>query len=352
MISYTIVCTISDTVINLKHDIAYDISIRYRIRTTDKCYVLILSLVCIMPLIYLNGLLKWYSWWNQSFQRIWTALQCQVQVFWSHVHPIWHFSQELCNRSRFGIRELPSRNILVHVITKFVKIHFVVFIASRGRQARSTWSCFELKINSRYRYRMRYRVPNWGRFLEEEGSLPPLISKPFSSILKKTTSVCRHDIQFQGSLPPWYRSVSSISGMMAIPLTSSRQTNSFIKRLIRGKHPAWFDFVNDIGAMSGYYDIKNLWISYALFRRYIRYSIPGAAGRTGHVPTPPTGTASWSSTRLYSLYSFVIVFTPFSAAAARHTPQKVEFSCLLRHCPGMDCWPVTVGSLDFRLSLR
>ena len=60
--------------------------------------------------------------------------------------------------------------------------------------------------------------------------------------------------------------------------------------------------------------ISYFFVRYQSFGRYrIRYVIPGAAGRTGHVPAPPTGPASWSSTRLDGLYSCVTVLTPFPA---------------------------------------
>ena len=60
--------------------------------------------------------------------------------------------------------------------------------------------------------------------------------------------------------------------------------------------------------------ISYFFVRYQSFGRYrIRYVIPGAAGRTGHVPAPPTGPASWSSTRLDGLYSCVTVLTPFLA---------------------------------------
>jgi hypothetical protein len=77
-----------------------------------------------------------------SFWRIEDALYCQVDVFWSHVHPIWHSIQELCHGSRLGYRELPSRNVLVHVITVIVKVHFTTFIAVNRRWTWNTYFFF------------------------------------------------------------------------------------------------------------------------------------------------------------------------------------------------------------------
>ncbi len=70
--------------------------------------------------------------------------------FWSHVHPIWHTIQELFNGSRFGNGELPSRNILVHVITVIVKVHFTIFIAVNRRWTWNTCSSFGTKNHKSY----------------------------------------------------------------------------------------------------------------------------------------------------------------------------------------------------------
>jgi hypothetical protein len=62
--------------------------------------------------------------------------------------------------------------------------------------------------------------------------------------------------------------------------------------------------------------ISTFSLRYQRFGRYwVRYVIPGAAGRTGHVPapSPPMGPASWSSTRLDDLYPWGTVLTPFPA---------------------------------------
>ncbi len=95
------------------------------------------------------------------------------------------------------------------------------------------------------------------------------------------------------------------------------------------------------------------------FYRYsIRYAIPWASGRTCHVPAPPTGPASWSSTLLDGLYSCVIVFTPFPAP--QHTAlREMCFSAAFCCCsgPALVCRSI-VGlpadghcSPDFNLSL-
>jgi hypothetical protein len=80
-----------------------------------------------------------------SFRRIGEAFHCQVDVFWGHVRPIGHTTQELCNWSSLGSKELPSRNFLVHVITWIVKVHFAIFIAVNRRRTWNTGSCFGTK---------------------------------------------------------------------------------------------------------------------------------------------------------------------------------------------------------------
>ena len=52
-----------------------------------------------------------------SFRRIGEALQCKVDVFWSHVHPIGHTIQESCSGPSLGSKELPSRNISISKLT-------------------------------------------------------------------------------------------------------------------------------------------------------------------------------------------------------------------------------------------
>jgi hypothetical protein len=69
-------------------------------------YVLVLSYVFIVPLIYLNSLLKGCPRWNRPLQRNGKALQSPVEVFLIDVHPIWNTTQELMNRSRIGSRQL------------------------------------------------------------------------------------------------------------------------------------------------------------------------------------------------------------------------------------------------------
>ncbi len=79
-------------------------------------------------------------------------------------------------------------------------------------------------------------------------------------------------------------------------------------------------------------------LRYQRFCRYrVQYVIPGAAGRTSHVPAPPTCPASWSSTRLAALdglYSCVTVLKSWR-------PFLLEFNCLLL-CSGRVQWPCPV----------
>jgi hypothetical protein len=99
-----------------------------------------------------------------------------------------------------------------------------------------------------------------------------------------------------------------------------------------------------------YWDIRisTFSLRYQRFGRYrVRYVIPWAAGRTGHVLASPIGPTSWSSTRLDGL--LLGGWTPFPAGR----PFLLEFSSCFRlqQWPGlgMDCRPVTVGRPHFKL---
>jgi hypothetical protein len=103
-ISYPILYTTSVIMILIVTDIVYDIGIRYCIPIAMEDYVMVLSYVYIVPLIYLNSLLKGHPRWNRSLQRNGKALQSQVEVFLIDVHPIWNTTQELMNWSRISSR--------------------------------------------------------------------------------------------------------------------------------------------------------------------------------------------------------------------------------------------------------
>ncbi len=76
-------------------DIEYDIDIRYRIPIYMEDYGLVVSYVYIVPLFYLNCVLKGYPRWTQSLQRNRKAFQSPIEVFWIEVQPIWNTTQEL-----------------------------------------------------------------------------------------------------------------------------------------------------------------------------------------------------------------------------------------------------------------
>jgi hypothetical protein len=144
--------------------------------------------------------------------------------------------------------------------------------------------------------------------------------------IEEKYSMCRFDIQIPGSLANRYNSSFRYQVRCRGAISGYKD--------IDGEN---FDVVHDIGAMSGYKDIEE---SLDCFCRYlIRYAIPGASGRTGHVPAPPTGPASWSSTLLDGLYSCVIVYTPFPAprhAALREMWVSAAFCCC--NGPALVCW--------------
>ena len=102
---------------------------------------LVVSYVYIVPLFYLNCVLKGYSRWTRSLQRNRKAFQSPVEVVWIEVQPIRNTTQELMDWSRINSRELACRIILVHVITMIVKVHFTIFIAVIGRRTWNTGSC-------------------------------------------------------------------------------------------------------------------------------------------------------------------------------------------------------------------
>jgi hypothetical protein len=122
-------------------DVLYDIYIRYRIPINLEDYGFVVSYVYIVPLFYLNCVLKGYPRWTRSLQRNGKAFQSPVEVFWIEVQPIWNTPQELLNWSRINSGELSCRIILVHEITMIVKVHFTIFIAVTGRRTWKTWSC-------------------------------------------------------------------------------------------------------------------------------------------------------------------------------------------------------------------
>jgi hypothetical protein len=101
----------------------------------------VVSYVYIVPLVYLNCLLKIYPRWTRPLQRNGKAFQSPIEVFWIEVQPIWNATQELMDWSRIDSRELSCRNILVHEITMIIKVHFTIFIAGTGRRTSKTWSC-------------------------------------------------------------------------------------------------------------------------------------------------------------------------------------------------------------------
>ena len=124
-------------------------------------------------------------WWNWSFQSNGNALQCQVEVFLIHVHPI-------------GDRQIStsSRNILIHVIPKIVKIHFVFLIAVNRRRTINIWSCFGTK-NLMYAS-ILYTISGTMLRTHQFQGLWPL---DIESMLKKNLWYIGSIIKFKGLLP-------------------------------------------------------------------------------------------------------------------------------------------------------
>jgi hypothetical protein len=139
-------------------DIVYYIDIRYHIPINMEDYGLVVSYVYIVPLFYLNCLLKGYPRCTRSLQRNGKAFQSPVEVFWIEVQSIWNTTQELMDWSRICSRELSCRKFLVHEITMIVKVHFMIFIAVTGRLTWKTWLCVGTPITYRHRYRIRFRI--------------------------------------------------------------------------------------------------------------------------------------------------------------------------------------------------
>ena len=113
---------------NILYGVIDDIYIQCRIHTFNYCYVLVLSLVynivyhafdlTVQPreVDFLVELVLPQEWEGSPIQG-----QGQVKVFWSHVQPIRHASQELRYMFRFSSKELSGRNISVHIMTTIVK---------------------------------------------------------------------------------------------------------------------------------------------------------------------------------------------------------------------------------------
>jgi hypothetical protein len=269
---------------------------------------LVVSYVYIVPLFYLNCVMKGYSRWTRPPQRNGKAFQSPVEVVWIEVQPIRNTTQELMDWSRINSRELACRIILVHVITMIVKVHFTIFIAVIGRRTWNTGSCVGTSnhISISISYAISYTIL---RTLQKDALWHFDIDTISYTISYKTFDI-GYDISnlrlFGYTILVRYRTFLSISITILYPdMRQYRDIQmSNVKPLI--SYP--------ISVQCRDIQISYFFVRYQSFGRYrIRYVIPGAAGRTGHVPAPPTGPASWSSTRLDGLYSCVTVLTPFPA---------------------------------------
>jgi hypothetical protein len=148
-----------------------------------------------------------------SFWRIGEALHCQVDVFWSHLHPIsiWHTIQE----------------------SSFLSID-----VGRGTLA----PVLELKIINHIRYRIRYRLLYWGR------SKKTLFVHSILIRYRRKTFDIGYNIQFRSSL--YTRYVFDIEVFIRYRVQYRIAISGY--KDFEGKD---FDVVRDIGAISGYKDI-------------------------------------------------------------------------------------------------
>ncbi len=265
-----------------------------------------------MPFFNLIGLLKWYYWWNRILQRNGKAFQGQVEVFLIDVHPIWHTTQEMMNWSRISSRKLSRRNFLVHVITAIDKVHFTFFTAFLGMRmsiCQTLGPVLGPKIIYMHRYSIQYRVRYWGR---SKNRLFASFNIEVFDFDNMNEAISKKNLQYTGtrfiveafvhSILMRHRSLFDIGYYIALHYRDIRisKAKTLMSYLISVQG-------RDIR-------ISKFFLRYQRFYHYrVRYAVSGAAGRTSHVPAPPTGTASWSSTRLDGLYTRVTVLTLFHA---------------------------------------
>ncbi len=156
----------------------------------------------------------------------------------------------------------------------------------------------KLKIIYWHRYCIRYRVQYWGRSkscslctrycFDIEGN--PSISGTifnFDALCTPdmyTISNFWFDIEYNTVLQYWDIRISKVKTLMSYMISvQCRETR-------RLKVSLWYQM-----------------------RYWVWYTILWAAGCTSHIPALLMGPASWSSTRLDGLYSWVTVLTPFPA---------------------------------------
>jgi ribosomal protein S4E len=132
---------------------------------------------------------------------------------------------------------VPGRNILVHVITVIVKVHFAIFIAINRRGTLAP--VLELKIIFHTRYRVRYRVRYWGR------SKKILCIFDIVSISKENL---RYRVRYSKTIATLFVHAICIRYRNFIRYRVQKCITISGYKDIKGKN---FDGVHDIGAMSG-----------------------------------------------------------------------------------------------------
>ncbi len=205
-----------------------------------------------------------------------------------------------------------SRNILVHVITVMVKVHFTIFIAVNRRRTWNTCSCFGTENHISYTVTISYTISGTILRTLQKDSLYcfDFEEKPILFWYRKKTvdmyTISRLLFDFGYDIVLLYRDIRTL------------KVNTLMSYMILGQ-------CRDIRISK-----FSLW--YQRFCRYrVQYAIPGAAGRTGHVPALLMGPDSWSSNRLDGLYSWEIVLTPLPAGV----PSQAVAAVVRPWCVGL-----------------
>ncbi len=264
---------------------------------------LAVSYVYIVPLFYLNCVLKGYPRRYWSLQRNGKAFQSPVEVFWIEVQTIWVPLKNWWIGPGSAVGNCPagsSWSMKSWWLSKSISRSSLLSLdGGRGRLGPE----YEPSITNQYRYRIRYRIRYGGRSKKTF-----FVHSILIRYRRKTVDI-DYDFQNRRSLALdigtisivflrfWLRYRTAISGYTDI----------------KGKN---FHVVQDIGAISGYTDIK-VFPSISKIRSIlgtICHTLGGRAHRPRYNPADSDG-------------SSLLFLNPLGR------------SVLLRHClDALSCW--------------
>ncbi len=249
----------------------------------------------------------------------------------SWIGPTNFFEGNIPSGSNLGLGEIDGKLYTFGGYSDGKRKDFAIFVAVTGRRTWKTWSCVGIfyYISISISYTISYTILR----THKDGKRPSLYARYWHDIEEKpsiSTTIC----QIWPSLYTRYWCDIELFYRYRVRYRAATSGYTYIK----GKN---FDVVQDIGAISGYTDIK-------VFPSISKiWSILGMICHTGHVPAPPTrmGPASWSSTSLDGLYSCVTVLTPFPAGVQ----QLLSVAAVARPWPrvwtaGWSRWAVLISS--------